>query len=236
MADRSAPGADFSRLDSLGQRIRYARQQRQLSQASVAEAFDITRNAVSLWENDSTAPESEKLPRLARLLEVDLGWLMEAAGAPPDEVREAPARGRRRPMIPRSQLVGERDLPIYAAAMGGSGHLIISFDPVDWTRRPAALEHVRDGYGILVVGDSMVPAYQPGDIALVHPLLAPAAETDVVLYRVPPIEEAEAMIKRLVTWTERSWKLRQYHPPREFQEPKSAWHVCHRVVGRYNSR
>ena len=135
-----------------------------------------------------------------------------------------------------SDLVGQRDFPIFAAAKGGDGHVIVTFDAVEYVKRPAILEGVRDAYGILLTGESMVPAYWPGDMALVHPHLQPSRDSDVVLYHVSPTNEAEAIIKRLVSFNDREWHLKQYNPASEFTESRADWTICHRVVGKYNAR
>ncbi len=142
-----------------------------------------------------------------------------------------------KPLItPGSELVGARDFPIYAAAQGGEGHVIITFDPVEVVKRPAILEGVRDAYGVLLTGSSMEPAYWPGDMALVHPHLPPARDTDVVLFHVPPHSEAEAIIKRLTSFNDKEWRLKQYNPADDFTESRVEWSICHRVVGKYNAR
>lgn len=152
-------------------------------------------------------------------------------------------RGSRVPVpqqeiIPGADLVGSRDFPIYGAAQGGAtGHLIVSFDPIQTVRRPAILEGVRNAYGIRVDGDSMIPAFRPGDIALVHPHLLPEAGTDVVLYdHDPKTGDAEALIKHLTGFTDKLWKLEQYRPEKKFTEHRADWPICHRVVGRYDRR
>jgi phage repressor protein C with HTH and peptisase S24 domain len=142
-----------------------------------------------------------------------------------------------RPVItPGNELVGARDFPIYAAAQGGDGHVIITFDPIEIVKRPAILEGVRDAYGVLLTGSSMEPAYWPGDMALVHPHLPPARDTDVVLFHLPPNNEAEAIIKRLTSFNDKEWRLKQYNPATDFAESRVEWSICHRVVGKYNAR
>ncbi|QIG49552.1 S24 family peptidase [Nordella sp. HKS 07] len=140
------------------------------------------------------------------------------------------------PVIVPDGSTGSRRLPIVAAAQGGTGHLIIDHTPIDYLVAPDELLHVRDPYGILIVGESMVPAYRPGDIAWVNPHKLPERDTDVVLYHVPPHGLAEAIIKTLVSWSPREWKLRQYQPARDFMEPVADWPVCHRIVGKKNAR
>jgi transcriptional regulator with XRE-family HTH domain len=227
-------------IRTLGQRIRYAREAAGLTQSQVAEHFGIKRVSVTQWEGDITRPATEKLAELAELLNTEASWLLEAKGFPP-LFKPKPERGiaiEPQDIIPGERLVGTRKLPVYAAAMGGSGHVLINFDAVDQVKMPHVLENVRGGYGILVKGTSMVPAYREDDIALVHPHLAPARDTDCVFYHTPPKElgEAEAMIKHLIGINDREWRLEQYRPLLEFSESRADWPICHRVVGKYNAR
>lgn len=224
-------------LDTLGERIRYAREAAGLTQAEVAKHFEIRRVSVTQWEANDTKPALGRLVELAALLNTTPEWLMERKGFPPLAAPRQEVRLRQPELIAGEHLVGERDLPIYAAAMGGDGHIIVTFEAIDHIKRPTALQNVRGGYGLLVYGDSMVPAYRPGDTALVHPHLPPQRDTDCVFYHTPPAGgEAEAIIKRLVGFNDREWKLEQYNPARQFSEHRVDWPICHRVVGKYNAR
>lgn len=60
---------------SIGERISELRKERKLSQIQLADALDVTRQAVSKWENDQTAPDTIKLIQLADLLETDVEYL-----------------------------------------------------------------------------------------------------------------------------------------------------------------
>ena len=127
-------------------------------------------------------------------------------------------------------------MEVYAGAQGGNGKLIITFDPVDRVKLPAFLEHVPGAYGLLIDGNSMFPAFEPGDVALVNPHLRPQRGRNVILYHTPPHgAEAEAIIKRLNGWNDREWDLEQYNPPMEFKEFRQEWPICHRVVGKYDA-
>jgi phage repressor protein C with HTH and peptisase S24 domain len=135
------------------------------------------------------------------------------------------------------RLVGAHDFPIYAAAQGGNGHMIVHTDVMEYVKRPVILEGVPNAYGILIVGDSMVPAYREGDMALIHPRRPPERDTDVVLYdQDHRTGEAKSMIKRLVGFNDRSWKLEQYNPAKTFSEHRADWPICHQVVGMYKGR
>lgn len=131
---------------------------------------------------------------------------------------------------------GNKNLPVMSAAMGGDGHVIISFDPIEYIDRPSYLEHVPDAYGVYIVGESMHPAYRPSDIAYVHPRLPPAKDTDVVLFHTPPVANAECIIKQLNGWDEKQWHLEQFRPALEFKVDRIDWPICHRVLGRHNRR
>lgn len=60
---------------TLGQRIQLLRKEKKLSQEYLAEQLDVSRQAVSKWENDLSAPDMENLIRLAKLLETDVEYL-----------------------------------------------------------------------------------------------------------------------------------------------------------------
>jgi hypothetical protein len=140
-------------------------------------------------------------------------------------------------IIPGQKLVGSnRDLPIFVGAQGGDGHLVVTPDPVEYRKRPEPLENVGNGYGLLIHGESMIPAYRPGQIALVNPNLPPARDEDVILFHVHADENREVIIKHLLGFNSREWRLEQYNPPKEFTELRADWPICHRVVGRYNTR
>lgn len=60
---------------SIGERISELRKDAGLSQGQLAEALDVSRQAVSKWENDQATPDSIKLIRLAELLDTDIEYL-----------------------------------------------------------------------------------------------------------------------------------------------------------------
>lgn len=224
-------------LDTLGERIRYARETARLTQDDVAQHFGINRVSVAQWEMNRTRPALERIGELASLLNTTAEWLVDRKGYPPVGDPKAAARGRRPELIAGSNLVGEKDLPIYAGAAGGDGHIIVSFEAIDYVKRPTVLQNVIGGYGLLVYGVSMIPAYWPGDTALVHPHLPPQRDTDCVFYHTPPAGgEAEAIVKRLAGYNDREWKLEQYNPASAFSENRMDWPICHRIVGKYNAR
>jgi phage repressor protein C with HTH and peptisase S24 domain len=172
--------------------------------------------------------------------ERDARIIAELIGSIPATTESAPSRSRGfvPRIVPGRELVGEKNFPIYAAAMGGDGHQIVTFEAIDYVKRPAILENVKDAYGMYIVGESMIPAFVPGDMALVHPHLPPARDKNVILYHVSPFgtSDAEAIVKRLQWFSERDWHLLQYNPTLEFVETRADWPYCHRIVGKYEAR
>lgn len=60
---------------SVGERISELRKQQNISQVQLAKALNVSRQAVSKWENDQTAPDTLKLIQLADLLGTDSEYL-----------------------------------------------------------------------------------------------------------------------------------------------------------------
>ncbi len=228
---------------SIGSTIMKRRKDLGLSQTQVADAVGISQSTVDRIEKDDFKRPPSALPAIAKFLEIELAELDPRLAASPLSVVQSPrqtqTQGFAPQIIPGSDLVGAKDFPIYAAAEGGNGHLVVSFDAIEVVKRPSILDGVKGAYGLLVYGDSMAPAYRHGDIALIHPGLREGVDEDVVLYDHAMHDEhgeVEAIIKHMVTWTDLEWALEQYNPPREWRELRADWPTCHRVVGKYGRR
>lgn len=71
---------------SLGDRISSLRKERGISQVELAKMLDVSRQAVSKWENNQSAPDTVKLIQLADVLDTEVAYL--ATGVMP--VYESP--------------------------------------------------------------------------------------------------------------------------------------------------
>lgn len=60
---------------SFGERIMELRKQRNMSQGQLAQAMDVSRQAVSKWENDLASPDTIKLIQLAEVLDTEVEYL-----------------------------------------------------------------------------------------------------------------------------------------------------------------
>ena len=60
---------------SIGERISELRNKQNISQGQLAEMLEVTRQAVSKWENDLSSPDTIRLIKLADLLDTDVEYL-----------------------------------------------------------------------------------------------------------------------------------------------------------------
>lgn len=60
---------------SIGERISARRKEQNISQYALAQQLQVSRQAVSKWENDITAPDTLKLIQLADALDTDVEYL-----------------------------------------------------------------------------------------------------------------------------------------------------------------
>lgn len=60
---------------SIGERITDLRNERKLSQNQLAKAMEVSRQAVSKWENGQSTPDAMKMIKLAEVLNTDVEFL-----------------------------------------------------------------------------------------------------------------------------------------------------------------
>lgn len=211
-----------------GELIRQTREARGLSQKALADAVGTKQQTIDKIESG--------IIKHSRFLAL----IYETLGLRPDTAAVQLSGGKTWSIPPGSSLVGNRDLPVYGAAEGGKGQLIVTTEPVDWELRPAPLANAKGAYGLIVTGDSMVPEFEPGDIALVNPNLPAIRDVSCIFYAESPTAEVRAVVKRLVRVTAESWVVCQWNPPegqkREITLPRREWTKCHRIVGKYSRR
>jgi len=206
----------------IGNIVRAAREAKDWSQTDLARATGIKQQSIDAVEKGTTR-RSKFLPEIVAELGID----PERVGLP----KEPAANG-----VLQQPLGQDRDFPIYASVEGGPGEIIRSTEPVDWYPRPSPVAHVRDAYGLFVVGESMAPEFEPADIALVNPVLPPLAGKPCIFYAERQ-GEAKATIKRFLRASPTVWHVFQHNPPRgmshEFTLSRKEWSICHRVLGKY---
>jgi transcriptional regulator with XRE-family HTH domain len=207
-------------MGTVGENVRRLREAAGLSQDQLAEAAKTTQSTIDRIERDEVQ-NSRFLPRIAGVLRVGIAELDESYGeaGPPA-------------LPPVAQPISaDRDFPIYTAAEGGPGEIIRSPDPVDWWPRPIEVLKVRGAYGMYIVGDSMIPEFEPGQVAVINPNLPFVASKPYIFYA-EKAGESRATVKRLRRATPDAWHVLQHNPQREFTLSRNLWTIAHRVVGR----
>lgn len=207
------------------EKFRAIRKAKGWSQDQLAEAGQVSQSTIDKIERGETR-SSKFLPRLAQALEVPIGQLDPDYGSP----AVASASGYR----PPPKFLGERDLPVYSAAEGGPGEMVVSTEPIEWVPRPWFMKEVKDGYAVLIVGESMEPAFEPGDMAIVNPRLTPLRNKDAIFTtgEYGRTGEFKATIKRLIKSDSKLWHVKQFNEPKEFTLEKRDWPKALRVVGK----
>ena len=62
---------------TFGEKLQNLRKKSGISQDTLAEKIEVSRQAVSKWERDEAMPETDKLLRIARLFGVTTDYLLE---------------------------------------------------------------------------------------------------------------------------------------------------------------
>lgn len=103
----------------IGEKIKALRERRGLSQEALAEALNVSRQAVTKWECGLSRPSTGNLLELCRVLEVPLETFagMGAAEQPAAEKEDAPAPQKRK-SFPLWVLMGAGILCIVLALLG----------------------------------------------------------------------------------------------------------------------
>ena len=123
-----------------------------------------------------------------------------------------------------------RSMPRPKAAAG----IIITSEPIDFIRRPEPLLSVRDGYACYVIGDSMSPAYEQGDLLLIHPGRPARPGDDCAFIRGQDDGTQEALIRRLLRSTPEKWRVRQFNPAKDLDLDRGHWQKIQLIVGKYS--
>lgn len=163
---------------------------------------------------------------------LELGLQAPRAAQPADEFNLSTATVTKVPSNPITP-----SIPLYASAQGGlEGSMVIDNSPIGSVLRPNAVAQARDAYAVYVVGSSMAPRFEQGDVAIVNPHKPPAGGDDILLVRVEADGTRYALLKRLISFNDKVWRVRQYEPAKDFQLPRETWAQAHCVVGRENGR
>ena len=212
---------------TLAERIVWLRERAGLSQSALARRLGISPQSIQQLEAGHVRRPRYVLA-LARLFNVTPDWLEEGSGAAGEgralePIRELPPANALPEFLnvppPASQ---PADVEVWGAAAGGEGgEFAFNGTVIDYVRRPPGLADARTVFAIYVVGDSMAPRYEHGDLIFVHKGRPPRLGDDVVVELVGEAGAPGACyIKRLLKRSGTRIVLRQFNPPRDDLEFK----------------
>ena len=212
---------------AIGRRIESAMQRAGKKPVDIARHLKISESAVSQWFAKDTGPKSVRLSDLAAFLSTTVDYLISEGDGPPGAALP--------PQPPLAMRANLPDLAVYASAAGGpEGAWVLSADAIAWIHRDQRLVGVRDAFACYVVGESMFPAYEQGNLLLVNPAVPPNAGDDCLLIQEAPDGARYGLIKRLVRFNSTSWTVKQWNPDKTFTLPRKQWQRALLVIGKYN--
>ena len=211
-------------MPSISENIQRLLDQRGLYAKPVATAAGLGETAIlDILAGRSKSPRFATISKIAAYFEVDVAEIVDG----PQPELGAPVL----PFEPASYS-HSRDMPVYASAQGGPDGMVITYEPIDYIRRPDFLEHVRDAFAFHTIGDSMSPRFEHGERLLVHPKRAPGPGDDVlVIFIDGDRSEHLAIVKRLVGMNRGALTLRQFNPPKDFDIDKATTQSIFKIVG-----
>ncbi len=124
-----------------------------------------------------------------------------------------------------------KDILVMGTAAGSSGEGAFQLDPghIDVVRRPPGISGAQDIYALYVVGDSMEPKYDEGELVFVSER-RPVRIGDHVVVQVENGDGGRSYIKKLLKRTAATLVLQQYNPGRELKIPMKNVRAIHRVL------
>lgn len=154
-----------------------------------------------------------------------------AAAAPAAAEFAAPvAEPRLAAIPPLSQL--PRDVEVLGVAVGGDdGVFMFNGSIADYVRRPPGIAAADQVFGLYVVGDSMAPRFEDGDLIYVHKGRRPAVGNDVVVELHGQDGQAgQCFVKRLRRRTGDRVVLHQFNPEREIEFPAAQVRQVYKIL------
>jgi repressor LexA len=174
---------------SIGDRIRAARENKELDQVTLAEKAGVVARTLQRWEKGEQVPDGVSITKIARATSVQPTWLLTGEG----EMYPLPSRPENVYSLPMTVRKKNRlvELPLISAVPAGKVATMFHPDHVD---DYVTVDDVRDpgAFALRVKGNSMSPRIEDGDVVIVSPQ-AEARNGDICVVRV----EGEDTLKKV---------------------------------------
>ena len=176
-------------METLGTRLKALRKNKKITQQQVADAIGVSKTSVIYWEKDENLPKHDSLMALAKVLGVTSDYLLNGKGGSSFDNNISiplPLAGRLVPVISWVQAGSWTSVESVPAGT--------QFD--EWL--PPNPKCGKNGYGLEVVGESMLPDFRPGDKIYVNPDFQPDELKTGDLVIMSCEGDAEATFKKLI--------------------------------------
>ncbi|MDC5136825.1 helix-turn-helix domain-containing protein [Acinetobacter baumannii] len=176
-------------METLGTRLKNLRKSKKLTQQQVADAIGVSKTSVIYWEKDENLPKHDSLMALAQILGVTSDYLLhgkESDSLDKNITAPFPIAGRLVPVISWVQ----------AGTWTTADSVPLDTQFKEWL--PPNPKCGKNGYGLIVVGESMSPDFRPSDKIYVNPdfQISDLKTGDLVI--VACDGETEATFKKLI--------------------------------------
>jgi repressor LexA len=151
---------------TIGERLREARTNKELDQATLAEKIGVVTRTLQRWEKSEQTPDGVAIMKIARATNVHPNWLLTGEG----EMYLPPSRPQN--VYPLQSAIRRKvhlvDLPLVSAVPAGKVSTMFHPDYVD---NYVTVDDVKDpqAFALKVKGNSMSPRIEDGDIVIVSP-------------------------------------------------------------------
>ncbi|MDH4069443.1 MAG: XRE family transcriptional regulator [Ignavibacteria bacterium] len=165
---------------TIGDRIRKAREEKEMDQATLAAKAGVVTRTLQRWEKGEQTPDGVAITKLARATSVQASWILTGEG----DMFDPPGRPSNVYSLPVSPRTGNPlvDIPLVSQVRGGTPATVFHPDYVD---DYVTVDDVRDpqAFALTVTGESMAPRIEEGDVVIVSPKLEPQSG-DICVVRV----------------------------------------------------
>lgn len=187
--------------------IKKLREERGLSQERLARLVDTSGPQIHRLENGDRKLSHDWMVRIARALDCEPVDLISE----PSQLFHEKNKGNADFVGPIPIPIDE--IPVYGT-VSGSGTMTAKIDDsfIEGTRaRPPMLEGVKNAFYVRVIGDSMEPRYEQGELVAVNADRMPSKNQDCVIIT----EDGDAHIKRFLSLSGGVVRCLQYNPHQE---------------------
>lgn len=220
---------------TLGSRIKHYRTAKNLTQKQVADYLNLTKNAITAWEKDRSAPSVGNMRQLVKILDVTMADLLDGN----DERTQSPNNQAAPKAKPRKQdqKTDRLKVPIRGYAQGNFidvGNAVKK--PIGFLDLAPSFSNIVDLYAVYITGDSMSPAHNSGDTRLVTPHTPCKIGDTVVIVKKASGDKPETSYikiyseKRTLASGKVMLHFTQHNPPAELIFDETAVVQMHKVL------